>query len=55
MYYFRLGAVSCFPSTVYAGDWYEIARETFAELGVDQESIYAVLEATHNVSMHWVE
>ncbi len=36
-------------------DWYEIARETFAELGVDQESIYAVLEATHNVSMHWVE
>ena len=25
-----------------AGDWYEIAREAFAELGVDQESIDAV-------------
>jgi predicted TIM-barrel fold metal-dependent hydrolase len=25
-----------------AGDWYEIAREAFAELGVDQESVDAV-------------
>ena len=25
-----------------AADWYEIAREAFAELGVDQESIDAV-------------
>ena len=25
-----------------AGDWYEIAREAFAELGVEQESIDAV-------------
>jgi len=25
-----------------AGDWYEIAREAFAELGVDQDSVDAV-------------
>jgi len=25
-----------------AGDWYEIAREAFAELGVDQEGVDAV-------------
>jgi predicted TIM-barrel fold metal-dependent hydrolase len=25
-----------------AGDWYEIARESFAELGVEQEAIDAV-------------
>jgi predicted TIM-barrel fold metal-dependent hydrolase len=28
-----------------AGDWYEIAREAFAELGVDQESVDAVFGA----------
>ena len=26
-------------STSSAGDWYEIARESFAELGVDQETV----------------
>jgi predicted TIM-barrel fold metal-dependent hydrolase len=28
-----------------AGDWYEIARESFAELGVEQEVIDAVFSA----------
>jgi predicted TIM-barrel fold metal-dependent hydrolase len=29
-----------------ANDWYELARESFAELGVDQEAIDTVFGAT---------
>ncbi|KAL0563875.1 hypothetical protein V5O48_018185 [Marasmius crinis-equi] len=33
-------------STINAGDWYELARESLAELGVEQESVDAVFSAT---------
>ncbi|KAI9456610.1 hypothetical protein F5148DRAFT_366928 [Russula earlei] len=38
-----------------AGDWYELAREAFAELGVDQESVDAVFGGNAERSLCGVE
>lgn len=35
-----------------SGDWYELAREALAELGVDQESVDAVFEGTAKTIYH---
>jgi hypothetical protein len=38
-----------------ASSWYEIAREAFAELGVDQESVDAVFGGNAQRICGWVE